>query len=245
MSHSVLLTLLLLASPEQEGQKIARMLAEKAAGFGDQSLNIHMELHNAHGQEATRDLRVKILERKGEAPYSLIVFDTPRDVSGTALLSQGEDQWLYLPATGRSRRISSSNRSGPFAGSEFSYEDLTGDAGKYAWKLMRTLACDGGKQCYQLETRPRYEGSGYTRRILYVETDTLRIQKIDFFDRKDALLKTLSYQEYQTHGKFERAHLWVMKNHQSEKSTLLRFADFKFDNGFSEADFSQARLERR
>ena len=244
MSNSLLLTLLLFSSPEQEGQKIARAIAEKAAGFGDQSLTIHMELRNAHGEQATRDIRVKMLERKGEAPWSLITFQSPRDVSGTALLSHGDEQWLYLPAARRVRRISSSNRSGPFAGSEFSYEDLTGDASKYSWKLLATAPCDGGKQCHQVETRPLYDDSGYTRRLLHVETDTMRVQKIDFYDRKDALLKTLAYRDYQTHqGKFERAHLWEMKNHQNQKSTRLRFTDFKFNNGFSAAEFSQARLK--
>src|SRR5688500_12658716 len=184
MSNYLLLTCLLLASPEQEGQKIARALADKAGGFGDQRLSIHMELHNAQGQQATRDLEVKMLEKKGEAPYSLITFQSPRDVAGTALLSHGEEQWLYLPAARRVRRISSSNRSGPFVGSEFSYEDLTGDVGKYSWKLLGTTACGGGKQCWQVETRPLYADSGYTRRLLLVETDTVRIQKIDFYDRK-------------------------------------------------------------
>jgi outer membrane lipoprotein-sorting protein len=238
------LTLLLFTNPEQEGQKIARALADKASGFGDQSLTIHMELHNAHGQQATRDIEVKMLEKKGDSLWSLITFSSPRDVSGTALLSQGEEQWLYLPAAKRVRRISSSNRSGPFAGSEFSYEDLTGDTSKYSWKLLGTIACDGGKQCWQLETRPLYQDSGYTRRVLLVETDTVRIQKIDFYDRKDALLKTLAYREYRTHhGKFDRAHLWEMKNHQNQKSTLLRFAEFKFNNGFSPGDFNQAKLK--
>jgi outer membrane lipoprotein-sorting protein len=235
--------LLLFASPEGEGERIARALADKAAGFVDQSLTIRMELHNAHGEQATREIRVKMLEKKGEAPWSLITFQSPRDVSGTALLSQGEEQWLYLPAARRVRRISSSNRSGPFAGSEFSYEDLTGDASKYSWRLLATIPCEGGKQCWQVETRPRYEGSGYTRRILLVETDTVRVQKIDFYDRKDALLKTLAYRDYQKHeGKHDRAHVWEMRNHQSNKRTLLRFADFKFNNGFSASEFSQARL---
>jgi hypothetical protein len=244
MSHSLLLTLLLFSSPEQEGQRIARAIAEKAAGFGDQSLTIRMELHNAHGQQATRELEVKMLEKKDESPWSLITFNSPRAVSGTALLSRGEEQWLYLPAARRVRRISSSNRSGPFAGSEFSYEDLTGDTTRYSWKLLRTVACEAGKQCWQVESRPLYPDSGYTRRVLLVETDTVRVQTIDFYDRKDALLKTLSYRDYRTHhGKFERAHLWEMKNHQSRKSTLLYFTDFKFANGFSAADFSQAKLK--
>ncbi len=61
---------------------------------------------------------------------SLFVFDEPRDVQGTAFLihahrEDADDQWLYLPALKRVKRISSANRSGSFMGSEFAYEDMT------------------------------------------------------------------------------------------------------------------------
>lgn len=251
MKHSVHLLGLLLSSSafaaeegsEAKGTAIARAIADRAAGYGDQSVEIHMELHDAHGQEATRDIRVKVLEREGEAPWTLIVFDSPRSVKGTALLSHGDDQWLYLPAARRVRRISSGNRSGAFVGSEFSYEDLTGNhPGQHSWKLVGEQAC-GNTTCSVVETRPRYESSGYTRRLLHVETGTSRIRKIDFFDRKDVLLKTLTYEDYKSIGKHERSHTWVMKNHQNGKRTVLRFEGFSFGNGFSESDFSKAKLK--
>lgn len=74
---------------------------------------------------------------------------------------------------------------------------------------------------------------------------TRRPIKLEFFDRKETLLKTLSYSEWQSYeSKFERAHLWTMQNHQTGKTTSLRFEGFKFKNSFSESDFSQAKLKR-
>lgn len=230
---------------QKKGVAVARALAAKARGYGDQSVTISMALKNAHGQEAERKIHVRTLERPGESPYSLIVFDSPRDVKGTALLSRGEDQWLYLPAARRVRRISSSNRSSPFMGSEFSFEDLTGnDPRQHAWKLLGEAACEDGAACLKVEATPKYERSGYSRRVLYVEAEAKRLRRIEFFDRKGEKLKTLTYGEFEAHGAHERAHRWTMVNHQSGKSTVLTFEDFEFDNGYSESDFSKARLKR-
>ena len=82
------------------------------------------------GQESRRQLRVQVLEVSDDGDKSLFVFDEPRDVQGTAFLihahrEDADDQWLYLPALKRVKRISSANRSGSFMGSEFAYEDMT------------------------------------------------------------------------------------------------------------------------
>jgi aldehyde:ferredoxin oxidoreductase len=89
-----------------------------------------MILRNKRGQESKRELEIRTLEVKDDGDKSLTVFHTPRDVRGTALLTYShgvdpDDQWLYLPALRRVKRIASNNQSGPFMGSEFAYEDLS------------------------------------------------------------------------------------------------------------------------
>lgn len=249
MSRALFALILLLATtaaatPEDEGRAIGEAMRARSSGFGDQMVTINMELRNAQGEEATRQIRVKVLERTDSPPATLILFDGPADVKGTALLSQGDDQWLYLPNTRRVRRISSSNRSGPFLGSELSFEDLTGNGpGAYAWKLLGTKPC-GAAQCYEVETVPTYERSGYTRRVLLVEKESYRMHKIDYYDRKESLLKTLTYDDYKTYGQQDRAHVLTMTNHQSHKSTVMRFGDYAFGNGFNPSDFTKATLGR-
>lgn len=235
-------------SAEARGAQIAAEIDERASGYGDMTSSVTMELTNAHGQKSSRALRLRSLERADAGDYSLVIFDSPSDVQGTALLSHpkkdGDDQWLYLPALKRTRRISSKNTSGPFMGSEFAYEDITGaEVDKFNWTLLAEEAC-GNMTCFKLESRPKYERSGYTRRVVWVDSGEYRVHKIDFYDRKDAKLKTLTYGDYrQYQGKHWRAHVWAMKNHQSGKNTVLSFSDFKFGNGYTERDFSKGALE--
>jgi outer membrane lipoprotein-sorting protein len=228
------------ASAEGEGRAIAEAIQAKASGYGDQVVAIEMELKNAGGDSARRKIRVSTLERPEGGTFSLIVFDSPADVRGTALLSRGEEQWLYLPASERVRRIATSNRTGAFAGSEFSYEDLTSTSvGSYQWKLLPSATGS-----LLVESRPNDEASGYSRRVMTVDAASRRPEKIEFFDRKGALQKTLSYGDWKTYrGNIDRAHRWTMVNHQTGKTTTLQFSDFKFDNGFSPGDFSQAKLK--
>ena len=98
-------------------------------GFEDSIAVMTMKLINARGQEKTRHMKMKVLEGK-DADKSLMEFSTPADVKGTKFLSyehinKDDDQWLYLPALKRVKRIASKNKSGAFMGSEFSYEDLS------------------------------------------------------------------------------------------------------------------------
>lgn len=236
-----------MSSAAAEGQAVADELKSRGAGYGDMTASLSMQLRNASGQESTRAMRIKTLEHDG-GDWSLVVFDSPSDVKGTALLSHAnvsdaDDQWLYLPALGRTRRISSKNTSGPFMGSEFAYEDITGaEVDKFTWELLATEKC-GKLSCKKLESRPKYDRSGYSKRVVWVDDSEYRVHKIDFYDRKGELLKTLTYGNYEKfEGKHWRSKVWSMKNHQSGKSTVLRFSDFHFKNGYTEQDFSKAAL---
>lgn len=238
------------ATAAERGQEIAAELTRRGAGYGDMSAALTMVLRNASGQESSRAMRIRTLEQPAadQGDRSLVVFDSPSDVKGTALLSHAgvegpDDQWLFLPALGRTRRISSKNTSGPFMGSEFAYEDITGaETSKFTWELLSTDAC-GSLTCFKLETRPRYERSGYTKRVVWVDDAEYRVHKIDFYDRKGELLKTLTYGNYEkVDGKYWRSKVWSMKNVQSGKSTVLSFGDFRLGNGFTERDFSKAAL---
>ncbi len=80
-----------------------------------------MVLRNKQGEESVREIRIKNLEMENDGDKSLTVFDKPRDVKGTAFLSfshpvGADDQWLYLPALKRVKRIASRNKSGPLWG---------------------------------------------------------------------------------------------------------------------------------
>ena len=146
-------------SPEAKGLAIARSADRRDLGFQDTQVDMLMVLKNRHGQESRRKIRNRTLEQKDDGDKSLIIFDSPRDIQGTAFLSfthksGPDDQWLYLPALKRVKRIASNNKSGPFMGSEFAYEDIASqEVEKYTYKYLRDEACDA-LTCFVVERYP-------------------------------------------------------------------------------------------
>jgi len=209
-----------------------------------------MILRNKAGKETTRQMRVKSLEQNDDGDMSMTIFDSPRDVAGTSFLSHThinvpDDQWLYLPALKRVKRISSKNKSGPFMGSEFSYEDLSSfEVEKFSYKWLRDEVYEG-HDCYVIESIPQDKYSGYTRQVTWVDKAEYRAFKIEFYDRRQTLLKTLTIHDYALYkDKYWRPALQKMVNHKNGKSTDITMSDYKFGNGFSEADFTENSLKR-
>jgi len=237
---------------EQKGFEISARSDRSDRGFGDSQVKLQMILRNAAGRETTRTLVLKTLEIPDEkiGDKSIIVFDSPADVNGTAILSyakilDADDQWLYLPALKRVKRISSVNKSGPFVGSEFAFEDLTAsELNKYKYKFVGSEAC-GTLQCDIVERYPQYEYSGYTRQVVWIDQDNFQIRKIEFYERRGDLLKTLMMDNYRQYpGNIWRAHHFSMKNHQTGKSTELIYSEYKFKTGLKDKDFHKSVLRR-
>lgn len=235
---------------KEKGLSIAQQTKESDKGWGDMEAQMTMVLRNEQGQESIREIRLKSLEQATDGDKSLSIFDKPLDVKGTAFLSfshplGADDQWLYLPALKRVKRIASRNKSGPFMGSEFAYEDLTSfEIEKYTYKYLRDEPC-GTEQCSVIEQYPVDEFSGYTRRVAWIDQSENRLHKIAFYDRKDAPLKTLTYADYKQYaGKHWRPNMMKMVNHQTNKNTDLIWTDYQFKRGLSEADFNKNSLKR-
>lgn len=237
-------------SPEERGLEIATEADQRDAGWGDSTSTLTMTLRNKQGQESTREMRSRALEVADDGDKSMIIFDEPKDVRGTALLtfshkSGDDDQWLYLPALKRTKRIASRNKSGPFMGSEFAYEDLSSqEIEKYSYKYLRDEELNGRK-CFVMERYPVDKSSGYTRQIVWMDQERYVPNKVEFYDRKKSHLKTLDMHEYQQYkSKHWRPLRLEMVNHQTGKSTTLRFSEYNFDQGFSDRDFDKASLAR-
>lgn len=241
-------------TPERKGQAVAVEADRRGRGFGDSTAELRMILRGRGGDERSRELRSRVLERP-EGDRSLVVFDSPPDVRGTALLTYAnragdDDQWLYLPALKRARRISASNRSGPFMGSEFSYEDLASElVEKFTYRWLRDEACPGEDRasltCFVVERRPVDASSAYARQIVWIDQDEYRTMTMEYYDRKNVRLKTLSLTQYQRYsGRFWRAGEMLMTNHQTGQSTRLVWSRYQFGVGLRESDFTPQALSR-
>jgi outer membrane lipoprotein-sorting protein len=237
-------------TPEEKGLSIATEADNRDTGWTDQTANMSMVLSNKQGDTSTRMMCITTLEVQDDGDKSLIVFDDPKDVKGTAFLSHThsltpDDQWLYLPALKRVKRISSSNKSGPFVGSEYAYEDLSSqEVEKYKYKWLRDETLDG-RDCFVIERYPQYEYSGYTRQIVWLDKIMYQPLKLDFYDRKDTLLKTLLFIDYKQYlDQYWRPDSMQMTNHQSGKSTTLSWTNYQFKIGLTDRDFDNNTLKR-
>lgn len=237
-------------TPEEIGLAIAMEADKRDQGFIDVQVRMSMILRNAKGAENHREMRLKTLEVIADGDKSLMVFDTPRDVKGTGLLTFShkvgdDDQWLNLPALKRVKRIASKNKSGPFVGSEFAFEDLSSqEVEKYTYKYLRDeIFAD--QDCFVSERYPVDRYSGYTRQISWIDKVHYRALKIDYYDRKDSLLKTLTFHGYQQYlDKFWRADSMMMVNHVNNKSTELLWNEYRFSTGLADRDFTKNALQR-
>ena len=237
-------------TPEDKGLRIALEASARNEGFGDFTADMTMVLRDRQGRETRRQMGLKVLEVDGDGDKSLFVFNQPRDVRGTALLNHGhintdDDQWLYLPALKRVKRINSSSRSGAFMGSEFTYEDMSSpDVEEFTYRFLRDEPC-GDLACTVTEQVPLDKKSGYSRKVVWQDTTDLRSWKVELYDRRNSHLKTLTFADYQLHlDEFWRAGEMTMVNHLTGKSTILQWSNFQFRNDLADSEFTQTALRR-
>ncbi|SMF55912.1 hypothetical protein SAMN02745866_03567 [Alteromonadaceae bacterium Bs31] len=237
-------------TPEQKGLAIAREVDTRDLGFGDSTADITMALRDQHGNERTRKMRNRTMEVAGDGDKSIIIFDNPGDVKGTAFLSfthktGSDDQWLFLPALKRIKKISSSNKAGAFMNSEFAFEDISSqEVEKYTYRYLRDETFEG-TPVFVNESDPVDPKSGYSKLEVSIDKARYIPLKIDFYDRGERLKKTLILSDYTQYlEKYWRAHTWSMKNHQTGKSTVLTMDNWNFANGFTDKDFNKNSLSR-
>lgn len=234
---------------EDRGYTIAKETDKRDSGFGDSSNHSVFTLRNASGDESVREFTVKTLEVPGDGDKDLAIFHRPADVRGTAVLTfshgvKPDDQWLFLPELKRVKRISSVNKSGPFLGSEFAFEDIASwEIEKYTYKYLRDDVSDD-HECFVVENTPAYEYSGYSKRIEWVDQTIYQPRKIEFYDRKNTLLKTLTFHDYRQYlDRYWRASRLEIVNHQNGKRSTLARSNYKFRSGFKDSDFSESALK--
>ncbi len=251
--NRVLVLLLLapvVAAAADRGLEVSMEADRRDTGWGSSEVSVLMTLLDRQGRKSERYMRVRSREMDGDGDRGLVIFDQPRDVEGTAVLTwshslESDDQWIFLPALKRVKRIAANNKSRPFMGSEFAYEDLASqEVDKYRHTLLRTEPC-GQLQCFVVEREPRYEHSGYSRQHVWIDTEHYRTQKVAYFDLQGQPFKTLElsgYQQYQ--DKFWRADRLTMENLKNGKVTVMERSGYRFGLGLTARDFDQATLKR-
>ena len=223
-------------------------------GYGHYAAAVEMLLVSKKGRTVERALRIKQLETSAGAVKTLVTFDLPKSIRGTGLLTHShhgadDDQWLFLPALKRVKKIASRDRSGAFVGSTFSYEDLADYAvDEFDLRWLRREAC-GELTCDVVERVARYPFSGYTRQEVWVDDALHRIRRVEYSDDLGRPLKTLLVADYREYvvgeGTIWQPHELTMSNTQNGRKTVLRFSGYDFDAPLEELrDFSTNALRR-
>lgn len=229
--------------------EVAKQADAALSGFESSNATLIMTLKNSDGQQNVRELGIKTLESP-QGDRSIITFFKPSDIKGTKLLTrsnrEGDDQqWLYLPTLKQVKRISGSNKSGSFMGSEFSYEDLSSfDYEKYRYSGDAEPVVLEGKKCFKGARIPNDAATGYSKEVVWIESATFLIQKIDYYDRKQSLFKTAYFEGYKRLGGIWRVGSIRMLNHQNGKETVLLWTQDEVKQGLRESEFQESVLKR-
>ena len=217
-------------------------------GFKGESAKMEMVLINAHGEKTERKMVSKAMEVKGDGDKSIITFLWPADVKGSKMLThthrkEDDDQWLFLPALKRVKRISSRSKTGSFMGSEFSYEDLgSQELEKFTYKWLRDEKLKG-QDHWVVERYPVDKKSGYKKHIMWMHKKILHASKVEYYDRKGELLKTATFGKYKKYKKWWRPDSIKMVNHQTKKSSIMKWKKRKLGLKFSSKDFHKNSLK--
>ena len=228
-------------------EEISIKAYDATGNYISENAQLDMLLKNSSGETNKRSLTMKKLEADN-GDKTILEFTTPADVKGTILLThehltKDDDQWLYMPGLKKTKRIVSKNKSGSFMGSEFSYEDLSSQHYKkflHSGNAQEVML--NGVKHYKAERKPSDENSGYSKEIVFVDVKNFLIQRIDYYDKNDNLLKTAVFPDYKKIDGIWRGMKIEMTNVQTKKETILDWVSEKIKVGFTDKDFAQSIL---
>ena len=240
---------LALAQAEITGLKIIENVYNRPVG-DDMQGDLTMTLTNSRGENRVRKIK-QFTKDLGKIEKKIMFFQYPADVRNTSFMTWGydeagkdDDQWIYLPALKKVKRMSSDSKSDYFMGSDFTYDDL-GDRhpSDDVHKLLREETFEGNP-CYVVESIPKDEEYMYSGTITWIIKDKWIGLKKEFYDEDGDLLKTLAVKKYEKISGF-----WIilhsqMHNIQKEHTTDMELKNIKINSGIAVSKFTVRMMKR-
>jgi hypothetical protein len=241
-------------------QLTARQIMERvdARDDGDNvTQDLEMVLIDKNGNQRVRKLR-SFGRDVGEDEQSIMFFLTPADVEDTGFLSYDyddpeadDDQWLYLPALSRTKRIAQGDKSGSFMGSDFSYADMTDrPLDHYEFELIGEAEVDG-HPVWQVQGTPitarEKDETGYTKSVSFVRKDNYVVVRGVYWVKKGKRLKYFDVKRLeQIDGIWvaTEMHMSTRKGKKTLHKTVLTSDNVRFNEDLDEDLFSQRTLEK-
>jgi hypothetical protein len=243
------------AADDPKAREIMQRVQDRDDG-DNQTSKMEMVLIDKRGNKRVRELQT-FAKDKGEDDYSMMFFLSPADVKDTGFLTydydeeeRDDDQWLYLPALKKSKRIASSDKSGSFMGSDFSYADMTErPMSKYEYKLLQEGEVDG-QPVWVIQSTPideeEIDETGYEKSIVFVRKDNDVVIRSKIWVKKGNRNKYMEVQELEQIDGIWVTTLMTMttkKGDQTLHRTILRTSDVKFGQDLDFDSFSVRGLE--
>ena len=189
------------------------------------------------GKEKTREADVT---QKGN-DKRIFRFTAPSSQAGIAVLSLPNDiMYLYMPAFGKERRISSSVKSQNFAGTDFSYDDMESVpySNKYTPKYIETEG-----DVFVLELTPKSKKSSYSKVVVKIHKTDYYPVAMDYFDKGKKKIKEATYQ-FEKIGEYWNAKEIGMTNLKKKHATKMIMSGVKYDQGISDDEFTVRKLKQ-
>jgi hypothetical protein len=208
-----------------------------------------MTLIDSSGKQEVRVIRRFSKDMGNDEVRFLFVFDSPKSIRGTALLTwaydEGEsDQWMFLPAQNRLQRIAKGNKKAYFMGTDFTFEDMEPeDLDDFDYEIIDEVQISG-LDCWMIKASPNnpqtMQTSSYGHRVLYVLRKYYFTVKIEFYDKRGVKMKT---QQNGLLAKIDnqrfRANKIIMTNHESNHRTAVEFISREIDLALENSIFTE------
>lgn len=237
------------------GDSIAQQINARDEGQSV-SRNLLMEMIDRSGKKRLRNTK-GFRKYYGGEKRTVLFYLSPSNVKGTGFLTydypdadRDDDQWLYLPALRKVRRISASNRGDYFLGTDFTYEDIKKE-GKvsiedYHRKTLREEVLDGIRT-YVVEAVPVNETIaselGYGRVVYWVDPTIWMIRKSEFWDTRGAPLKTIYFKDIRQVQGIWTSHRLEAINHKTHHKTTFLFSNIDYKGGVKDKVFTKRTLK--
>ena len=241
---------------DSKARQIMTKVEERDEG-DNRITNMEMILIDKGGKERVRRIRTHRKD-KGRDTLKLMFFLYPPDVKNIGFMTydyddpeKDDDQWFYLPALKKTKRIASTDKSKSFMGSDFSYSDLTSrNLDDYEYKIVKTQAVRN-VNTWIIEALPKNEDvieeTGYTKSLLFVRQDNYVVIRAVHFVKEGNRLKYMDVKKLELIGKIwiaTETHMTTKKGKITFHKTILRHHDVKFDQDLTESFFTVRSLEK-
>ncbi|MDZ7792748.1 MAG: outer membrane lipoprotein-sorting protein [Spirochaetia bacterium] len=237
---------LLLAAPS--GKQVMENVYNRPSGE-EMTADLVMTLTNSRGSTRERSITQFSLDTGG-VDKKMMFFLAPADVKDTSFMSwsydddRDDDQWIYMPALRRVKRISSDSKNDRFMGSDFTYDHL---GERHPEEDRHTVLREEnykGESCYVIESVPVGDDAAFSKTVSWIAKDKWIGLQREYYDDKDQIYKTLNIEDFEQIDGYWVITNMLMKDLDRDHSTRIEMENVKFDTGLTDSFFSERQMQR-